>query len=112
MSTAKSRTPLLALVLALGIHIDASAFTSMGARSCGDWVKNAQEKGWPYLTQTAWLVGYLSGIASGTGQDALIDASGESLTLCVTNYCNKNPLENSVKAGNELFFELAKKIKE
>lgn len=111
MQTAKQRTPLLALVLALGIHIDAGAIASLGTRSCGDWVKNVQEKGILEAAQKNWLTGFLTGLAFGTDKDVLKGASGESLFLWVTNYCNRNPLEDSFDAGIELFLELKKKIK-
>lgn len=81
MQAAQLRIPLLALVLALGIHIDAGAITYFGVRSCGDWVKNVQEKGILEAAQKNWLTGFLSGIASVTGDDVLKRASGESLFL-------------------------------
>ena len=111
MQTAKQRTPLLALVLALGLHIDAGAITYLGVRSCGDWVKNDKEKGILEGAQKNWLTGFLTGLTFSTDKDVLKGASGESLFLWVTNFCNRNPLKDSADAGTELFLELLKKTK-
>jgi len=110
MKKNKFQNFVIAALLTLGTWLNANAVTVMGTRSCGDWVKNAQEQnGWPRIAQTAWLGGFLSGKALGTGVDVLKGQSGESLFLWVDNYCRSNPLNDSADAGEELFIELKKK---
>ena len=90
---------------------NAQAFTVRGTMSCGVWVKDRQEKGWPMTANIAWLVGYLSGLASGSAKDILRTTDGESVLLWVDNYCQKNPLKDVDDAGFDLFLELIKQKK-
>ena len=106
---------LLNLVLAFSataISGEAVAVTVMGARSCGDWLSHkplGQDKNWSRLVQEAWLVGYLSGMASGTDRDALGGSSGSSLFVWMDNYCQANPLDGIDDGGSRLFFELLRR---
>jgi hypothetical protein len=106
-----ARHLVLGTLLMLGAYFDASAVIVMGSRGCGEWVKNEKEGGWPGVVQRSWLNGYISGKAVATGIDVLRDASGQSLSLWVTNYCNSNPLDYSDDAAEKLFTELLKKIR-
>jgi len=112
MQMSRVKNHIFIALLTLGIWIDAGAVTVMGSRSCGDWVKEHSEtkpKDWDGITQDAWLVGFISGIAMIIQKDVLKDQSGESLVLWVTNYCKNNPLNSTSDAGQELFVKLKKK---
>ena len=110
MKKNKFQNFVIAALLTFGTWLDANAVSVMGARSCGDWVKNAQDpNGWPVIVQNAWLGGFLSGKTLSSGVDVLKGQSAESLYLWVDKYCRNNPLDNSADAGEELFIELKKK---
>ena len=57
----------------------------------------------------AWFVGFLSGMAFESNKDLLKGTDNASITLWVTNYCQKNPLKSLSQAADELADELAKK---
>jgi hypothetical protein len=98
---------LVALLVIGTTHVAEAQITIFGARSCGSWVKERPSKASISRTaQQAWLMGYLSGLASGTSLDALKDGDAESFFLWVDNYCQTNPLNNIADAGTALFLEL------
>lgn len=104
--SAKYLVVIVALTVACG---NAQAVTVMGAHSCGDWLKFKpvnREKEWPRMVAEAWLVGYLSGAASGQDKDALKNTTASSLFVWMDNYCQSNPLDNIADGGNKLYFEL------
>jgi hypothetical protein len=103
------RAFLLSSLLALGIHMHAGAITVFGSRTCGDWIQNKNEGGVADAAQGNWLMGYMSGIAIGTGEDVLSNTSAASMELWVSNYCAKNPLDRVSRAGTMLFFEMKKR---
>lgn len=85
--------------------------TIRGFSSCGEWVQETQRNGngKPDASSSFWLLGYLSGLATYSGKDALKGTTTESLYVWVSNYCQKNPLDNLADAGGELFRELARR---
>ena len=93
----------------LGAYFDASAITTMGAKPCGEWVKNEESNGWPAVVQHGWVIGFISGVSLHADIDVLKNASGDSIILWITNYCRRNPLENSGDAAAKLFVELLQK---
>lgn len=106
------RVFLLSTLLAFGVHLDASAVSIFGARSCGVWIKNKNVGGIAATAQTGWLAGYMSGLAVGGNSDALTDTDVDSMVLWVSNYCEKNPLESTSTAGTMLFLELKRREKQ
>jgi hypothetical protein len=85
-------------------------------RSCGVWIdershgdsKSALDSS---VSQT-WLMGFLSGIAVGLGEDFLKDApDGASLYLWMDNYCRAHPLNSIGDGGMDLALELVAKKK-
>ena len=111
MRITTARHVVLGTLLMLGSYFDASAVVVMGAWPCGEWVKNEQADSWEARVQRSWLIGYVSGQAAATGVDVLKGASGPSMILWVTNYCNSNPLDKSHDAAANLFNELVKKLR-
>lgn len=92
--------------------MDAGAVTVYGSRTCGEWIENKNAGGIADAAQGNWLMGYMSGIAIGTGNDALNNTSPASMELWVANYCTKNPLDRVGKAGTLLFLELRKRTEQ
>ena len=112
MQTSVTKKTLLAITTSLCIWLTAShaeALQIRGFTSCGTWVKETQEDGWGIVTSRMWLLGYLSGKASGSGKDVLRGTDNDSIFLWVDNYCKANPLKDIGDAGAALFSELAKK---
>ena len=97
----------------LCLSFSAHAVVIKGARSCGQWVKSHQsaETTVESVTQEAWLMGYLSGLAFAHDVDFLRGVETESMFLWTTNYCKAKPLEDISAAGDALALELGKKKK-
>ena len=71
--------------------------------SCGSWISNETNMG------KSWLLGYMSGLAYGSGKNVLTDTDKDSIFLWMKNYCNANPLEDVMVGGDMLFWELMQK---
>jgi len=99
----------LSLVLS-ATAFDAKAQTVRGSRSCGSWVSE-RALGSIDLAIETWLLGYLSGLAVGTGKDFIKGTDNPSIFLWVDNYCRANPLKSLHEAGLNLHFELIKQKK-
>jgi hypothetical protein len=78
-----------------------------GFASCGEWVtERERERGGRTaqgLVYQSWLIGYLSGLASGTGKEVIKDLDNPSIFLWVDNYCRANPLKRTFEAAEELY---------
>lgn len=80
-----------------------------GQTSCGKWLTEREQKSWTAISQEAWLVGYLSGIAYQSRIDLLRGADSLALTHWVDGYCREAPLDTLMEAANALRKELARK---
>ena len=80
-----------------------NAATIKGAQSCGVWIEDREAKRFPVQ---AWVIGYLSGIASATDSNFLQATDLPSIALWVDKFCRANPLKDISDAGNELAREL------
>jgi hypothetical protein len=93
------------------LRTEAFAVTVIGARPCGEWLraKAANEKtNWTRLTYESWLTGYLSGVASGSGKDALKGSTTSTIYAWMDNYCQANPAHDIDDGAIKLFRELVK----
>ena len=79
---------------------------TMGASSCGQWVAVSKENSAEMLNVRNWLVGYMSGIAIGSGRNILNGVEPESIYLWMDNYCRENPSSNTAAGGTEYYFQL------
>ena len=108
-----SKTFLLSILLIISMFMNAhGATTLIGTRSCSDWIKSkSTEKSLNFtkLNNEAWLLGYLSGLSSGSGKDALANTKNSYIFTWTDNYCKKNPMNNISDGGVYLFLELAKR---
>lgn len=73
-----------------------------GVRSCSIWAKDRSN------SDESWLLGYLSGIASGVGKDfwgaeGVDGLDNESVYLWMDNYCKANPSRNIAEGADRLF---------
>lgn len=77
--------------------------TARGARACSAWNENRveQREGRPFKAEVhqTWLVGYLSGLAAGSGVDFLFEVDNETLFARVDQYCRDNPAGHLGLAG-------------
>lgn len=94
-----------AFALMLAIATSASAMGTLGDRSCGTW---GTEKADPTMRMgdTAWLMGFMTGNALGSGYDIVNGVDGNALMVWVDNYCQAHPLYNASNAAMALVTEL------
>ena len=79
------------------------------APSCGEWVVHREKSDTLALSNTSWLLGYLSGLAVSSGKDYLSATDNASIYKWMDNYCRANPLRDVSNGGNALAAELARK---
>jgi hypothetical protein len=84
---------------------DAMALATMGDRSCGTWATRKQDFTTD-ISSTAWLTGFMTGMAVGTSVDVLRDVDGDSVLLWMDNYCKAHPLDKVATGAATLFIEL------
>lgn len=84
--------------------------TARGARACRTWNDNRIEEreGHPFKAEIhqTWLVGYLSGMAAGSGVDFLTGTRNDVLFLLVDQYCQANPTAHLGLAGTAIARDL------
>ncbi|MDP1673023.1 MAG: hypothetical protein Q8L65_07885 [Burkholderiales bacterium] len=101
------------LFVMLSVTAPSWAITATGPTNCGGWVKDRKEGKGLAWQREAWLAGYLSGLAIGTGIEFWNKGgnllSPESVFLWMDNYCQANPLKNTFDGGLDLFHEHTKK---
>ena len=90
-----------------------------GIKSCGDWVQDREsEKGGEVLMVRGdqnWLVGFLSGLAVGTGNEVWGKQGlnpleeNEFVWLWMDNYCRANPQKRIDDGAEALYHEQIKR---
>lgn len=102
------RVWLLAISL-LTLSQPAIALTSVGGPSCDEWIKGRADKGRPMVVYQHWVLGYFSGISSGTGTEFWTkdgnNIDTESVHLWIDNFCKENPRKEVLETGKLLFVE-------
>jgi hypothetical protein len=109
-------TTILLLIVMYGASITANAGTNetgttseIGSVPCGQWIEDHNNQAfWPKTVENQWLAGFLSGEAISLDVDILANTNLKSLALWVTNFCNANPLSNSLSGALELAGQIAK----
>lgn len=101
-------------MLALGLMLSgavnkASAVEVRGVASCGTWIQE-QKADDSHISQL-WLLGFMSGLATGLEKDLLNKTDSPSIFLWMDNYCKANPLKDVYDGGVALSFELTKRKK-
>lgn len=95
----------ISLLIVIGLTaVTNSAFsqTIRGGPTCAEWIKERSPR------DTAWLVGYLSGIAVAKDSDFIRGIDNSSLYFWMDRYCESNPLHNVSLGGALLAKELIK----
>jgi hypothetical protein len=100
----------LAVLITVAVVTPASAadkdgaYNTTGSRSCGDWVKERKEDGWPAVSLAAWVAGYITAYNLHTPDtwDIKGKTDVESVLLWIDNYCQSTPLSNLASAMDEL----------
>jgi len=101
----------LYVALAQVVPAGGATITTRGTPSCANWINSkgvSGQENWPRTVATAWLIGFLSGIALDQGKNFLDGTDTDSLVLWVDNYCAANSLKNVAEAGAVLSAELAR----
>lgn len=89
--------------------LDAEAVHQIGAIRCGRWVEDHRSgERLSKIVEDQWLAGFLSGESVSLDIDVLADTDLTSLSLWVTNFCNANPLADSLDAALTLANQIAK----
>ncbi len=79
------------------------------AASCGEWIDHRKKSDTLALSNTSWLVGYLSGLAAGSGRNFLPGNENTEIFSWMDNYCRSNPLTDIAVGGSSLMAELVAK---
>ncbi len=97
---------LLALFAASASVCARGNFTAYGidSASCGKYIQDTASSPAASNTYTLWLAGFVSGTNLHKSRSTYIDLEG--LTVWVTSYCQRNPLETFMHAAAELDKEL------
>lgn len=105
---------LLLMVFAVGFSAASNAVTVKGMKSCDAWVKNRAEQPAPSLdamVDSAWLAGYLSGVAVARNIDFLKGVDVNIIKSWMDNYCSSHPLDLMGDAADALSIELKKRMR-
>jgi hypothetical protein len=97
----RSVTRILAVALGLMVSVatsvakaDDQGKTAMGAgvHSCGTWTGERAARDVGEVVDEAWVVGYLSGVATWSDLDPLKGIDGNAVWAWIDNYCRAHPL--------------------
>jgi tRNA-binding EMAP/Myf-like protein len=107
----KCRTVFLVLAALTVAHVNAAPVEIRGVRSCGLWIEGRAAKSFAGTASESWFVGYMSGLASGVGKDALAGTDNASLFAWVDKECRANLLLDLDDVGKALFSALVRQKK-
>jgi len=99
--------PIALLVSCLTVPMPVWAVTSLTIKdaSCTSWM-DARVRSEQY--QTAWLLGYLTGVSVGADVDILKGAKPEFIESWMDNYCKSNPQKMMTNGTSDLIDVLLK----
>ncbi len=101
---------LFAVIFGLCIsNVQAVTFMGLGTLSCGKYIKDKESKEIVHALNISWVVGFLSGAVSTSGNDVLKGTDIYAIEGVVTKYCQENPLKNLSDASNNVFLRLLMK---
>ena len=92
-------------------NVQAVTFMGSGTISCGSYLKEKESMQFVHLGNISWIVGFLSGVASASGDDVLKNTDSNAIEAAVTKYCQENPLQNVMDASTNVYFQLKKRMK-
>ena len=99
---------LLTVTFAIAFPLSAKAVLLLGegGSSCGTWTQ-LRKTPRDFYPLAAWVLGYLSGVATSTNVDLLRNTDSSAVTAWVDKYCAEHPLDTIYKAAEVLASELA-----
>lgn len=107
------KKPLLAFIFPLILPAEGSHATYaessaaiMEARPCGSWFADRRAGGDSGLRNTAWVAGYLTGVA---GREITRGLDRQALELWMDDYCRNNPGSDIEQGAGKLAEELRRK---
>ena len=85
--------------------------TYIGSPECRDWLNPRDVSGvsLEHLRNNAWLVGFLSGVAAGTGKNILAGEDATDLQQKVSQHCRAKPSLAVSEAALYVVIELKRK---
>ena len=104
---------LLLIVFAVGSSTPSYAVTVKGMRNCKAWAKSRAEQPDPSvgnIVESAWLAGYLSGVAVARNVDFLKGVDDDIIKSWMDHYCSSHPLALMGDAADALSIELKKRM--
>lgn len=104
---------LLLIVFAIGFSTASHAVTVKGMRNCKAWIRSRAEQPAPSLdtiVESAWLAGYLSGVAVARNVDFLKGVDEEIIKSWMDHYCSSHPFGLMGDAADALSIELKKRM--
>ena len=102
-----------AIVLSATGDAVADGVTVKGMQSCGAWVKDRAEQPAPSLSaiaNSAWLAGYLSGVAVARNIDFLKGVDDNTVRLWTDNDCSRHSSDLMGDAADALSVELKNRM--
>lgn len=103
----KYRTLLVLLALAcLPMPAVAADSGVHGATSCGEWVAHRKKSDSLALSNTAWLIGFLSGLSVASGSNLPAGRDNASIYAWMDRYCSEHPLKDTASGARELVSEV------
>ena len=97
---------LLVAVAFSSISNCALAVEIRGFPSCETWLKKGTARQYRAMTNEVWVLGYLSGKASGLNKDFLKGTDNEKIYHWIDNYCRAYPTKDVDDAARELVRDL------
>jgi hypothetical protein len=101
------------MAVAIAMVFTASDATEVaGRQTCRLWLAHMgrrSETSWTQIAAQQWLAGYLSGLAAGTGVDALKGVDMEIVYRGMDDFCRENPSLGIREGGDRIFGELQQK---
>ncbi|MGX5674013.1 hypothetical protein [Thermomonas fusca] len=99
---------LVALVPNVSFAEEQFAVRGIGASSCGQFLEDQRNPDMKSM-QVSWAQGFLSGLNiadAQAGKDFVLLPDDSTITLYLSNYCSKNPLERPIGGALTLYKEL------
>jgi len=97
---------LLGIAAFSAISNGAFAVEIRGFPSCETWLKKDTARQYRAMTNEFWVLGYLSGKASGLDKDFLKGTDNETIYHWIDNYCRAYPAKDVDDAARDLAKEL------
>jgi hypothetical protein len=104
----------IVLVGITGFSPSSHAVTVKGMEKCEAWVRNRAMQpapSWDSRVDSAWLAGYLSGVAVARNIDFLKGVDDKLINSWMDNYCRSHPSERVGYAADALSVELKNRMR-